>query len=76
VKHLAINLPNVKFAARRDMPVLCRVCGRRVERAACQQLYCSRVCRERGKKRSRKTVVQPLKIEPRYPPYGRAPEPP
>jgi hypothetical protein len=30
------------LAARRDAPVVCRVCGRCVERAARQQLYCSR----------------------------------
>jgi hypothetical protein len=47
----------VNLAARRDAPVLCRVCGRRVERAARQQLYCSRVCRERGKERVRKASL-------------------
>jgi hypothetical protein len=45
------------LAARRDIPVVCRVCGRRVERAARQQLYCSRVCRERGKERVRKASL-------------------
>jgi hypothetical protein len=45
------------LAARRDIPVVCRVCGRRVERAARQQVYCSRICRERGKERIRKASL-------------------
>jgi hypothetical protein len=50
-------LAATNLAARRDAPVLCRVCGRRVERAARQQLYCSRACRERGKERVRKASL-------------------
>jgi hypothetical protein len=51
------SMGTTDFAARRDAPVVCRVCGRRVERAARQQVYCSRVCRERGKERVRKASL-------------------
>jgi hypothetical protein len=54
---MAMILATTNLAARRDAPVLCRVCGRRVERAARQQRYCSRICRERGKERVRKASL-------------------
>jgi hypothetical protein len=47
----------INLAARRDIPVTCRTCGRRVERAARQQLYCSRACRERDKGRIKKAFL-------------------
>jgi hypothetical protein len=50
-------IPRDDLASRRDALVVCRVCGRRVERAARQQLYCSRACRERGKERVRKASL-------------------
>ena len=52
-----LPMVTTNLASRRDAPVVCRVCGRRVERAARQQLYCSRVCRERGKQRVRKASL-------------------
>jgi hypothetical protein len=50
-------LAAINLASRRDAPVWCRVCGRRVARVARQQLYCSRACRERGKERIRKASL-------------------
>jgi hypothetical protein len=35
-------------AARRDAPVTCPACGRRVTRKARQQIFCSRRCRQRA----------------------------
>jgi hypothetical protein len=42
------NMVTTDFAARRDAPVVCRVCGRHVERAARGQAYCSTRCRKRA----------------------------
>ena len=36
-------------AARRDAPVVCPTCGRRVKRQMRGQLYCSARCRDRGR---------------------------
>jgi hypothetical protein len=63
-----MDLAATNLAARRDAPVVCRVCGRRVERAARQQLYCSRICRERGKQRIRKASLGPTTGAPPNPP--------
>jgi hypothetical protein len=60
----------------RDAPVTCLICGRRVRRKARQQVYCSPRCRDRGKDRSRKPAIQPLKNAPRYPYSGAPPNPP
>jgi hypothetical protein len=60
-------IPATNLAARRDAPVVCRVCGRCVERAARQQLYCSRACRERGKERVRKASLGPTTGAPPNP---------
>jgi len=38
-------------------PVICANCGRRAERKAKQQRYCSDRCREKGKDRSRKALM-------------------
>src|SRR5262245_59419521 len=59
----------------RRTPVVCPVCGSSFQRRAQKQIFCSTRCRERGKDRSRKTAVQPIKIEPHYP-QRRATEPP
>jgi hypothetical protein len=39
-------IPKHQLAQRRDQPVLCPGCGRRVERTARQQKYCSAECRK------------------------------
>ena len=50
--------PNlVRFAARRDAPVVCVRCGRSVLRQARQQKFCSAHCRELAKQRTRKAFL-------------------
>ena len=44
---LTVNLFRC-HAPRRDAPVTCPVCGRRVRRKARQQTFCSRRCRQRA----------------------------
>jgi hypothetical protein len=60
----------VRFAARRDAPVVCARCGRSVPRQARQQLYCSDTCRERSRERSRKIGAGAIKRGPGYPTTG------
>jgi len=48
---------NQTQAARRDAPVVCPTCGRRVKRQMRRQRYCSARCRDRGRKRSRKAFL-------------------
>lgn len=43
--------------ARRDIPVLCPVCERKVARQSRQQKFCSKRCAEKGRLRSRKSVL-------------------
>src|SRR5262245_28884789 len=60
--------PNLHKPLRRDAPVVCAKCGRRIPRQAKQQRYCGRRCRKRAN--YAKTAVQPLQNEPRYPTSG------
>jgi hypothetical protein len=63
-----VTMVTANLATRRDAPVLCRTCGRCVERAARQQVYCSRVCRERGKERVKKAFLGSTTGGPPNPP--------
>lgn len=42
---------------RRDQPVICETCGRKVERRMRGQRYCKPRCRDRGRGRSRKAFL-------------------
>jgi hypothetical protein len=44
-------------ASRRDAPVVCERCGRKVERKSRQQRYCSARCQEKARTRVRKAVL-------------------
>jgi len=44
-------------ASRRDQPVVCATCGRKVARRMRGQHYCSARCRDRGRGRSRKAFL-------------------
>ena len=44
-------------ASRRDAPVICANCGRKVLRRMRGQRFCSARCRERGRERSRKAYL-------------------
>ena len=46
-----------KLAVRNDEPVICARCGKSTERQMRGQKYCSRICRERARKRSRKAFL-------------------
>jgi hypothetical protein len=52
---MKIELPHY----RKDAPVVCAACGRRVARKARQQLYCSDRCRDyqKGQRRVRKSFL-------------------
>jgi hypothetical protein len=43
--------------SRRDAPVVCERCGRKVERKSRQQRYCSGRCQEKARTRVRKAVL-------------------
>lgn len=47
----------MRLATNKRAAVVCAACGRSVERAARQQLYCSSRCREKAKERSRKALL-------------------
>lgn len=47
----------MQFASRRDQPVICETCGRKVERRMRGQRYCKPRCRGRGRGRSRKAFL-------------------
>jgi hypothetical protein len=46
-----------EVATRRDEPIVCAKCGKRTKRRMRGQKYCSRVCRERARQRSRKAFL-------------------
>lgn len=46
-----------KLALRNDEPVICAKCGKRTRRQMRGQKYCSRICRERARKRCRKAFL-------------------
>jgi len=50
------NSPD-ELVSHRDVPVICRHCGRQVKRRARQQKFCSDTCRERGRTRIRKAFL-------------------
>jgi hypothetical protein len=52
-----IDFDGVKQAARRDEPVICAKCGKKTKRRMRGQKYCSPICRERGRERSRKAFL-------------------
>jgi len=45
------------LATRHDEPVVCAKCGKRTKRHMRGQKYCSRICRERSRDRSRKAFL-------------------
>jgi hypothetical protein len=45
---MTMTLAATNLAGRRDLPVVCAACGRRVERTARGQLYCGTRCRKRA----------------------------
>jgi hypothetical protein len=45
------------LAVRKDAPVICARCGKRTKRQMRGQRYCSRICRERARTRSRKAFL-------------------
>ena len=49
-----------ELALRRDEPVVCAKCGKKIQRLMRGQKYCSRVCRERDRERCRKAKKQKL----------------
>ena len=46
-----------ELATRRDEPVVCAKCGKKTKRRMRGQKYCSRICRERSRDRSRKAFL-------------------
>src|SRR5258707_14407261 len=46
-------------ASRRDAPVVCERCGRKVERKSRQQRFCSGRCQEKARTRVRKAFLAP-----------------
>jgi hypothetical protein len=56
-----------KLAVRKDAPVICATCGKRTERQMRGQRYCSRICRERARRRSRKAFLGPHRPSARDP---------
>jgi hypothetical protein len=51
------RVTNAPLASRRDAPVYCADCGRKVERKSRQQRYCSARCQEKARTRVRKAVL-------------------
>ena len=60
-----------KLAARKDEPVICRKCGKRTKRQMRGQRYCSRICRERARRRSRKAFLDRTARAPATPKKNR-----
>lgn len=60
------------FATRRDEPVVCAKCGKKTKRRMRGQKYCSRICRERGRERSRKAFLGQNARAPATPKKNRA----
>jgi hypothetical protein len=61
---------NCNNAVRRDAPVVCANCGRKVARRMRGQRYCSQRCRQRTNR-----ALKPFKNAPRYPSSGGATTP-
>jgi hypothetical protein len=53
-----------RLSARRDAPVICSACGRRVARKARQQRYCSDRCRDfaRRENKARTAIKNPVAV--------------
>jgi hypothetical protein len=54
----------LRLSARRDAPVICAACGRRVARRARQQRYCSDRCRDfaRRENKARTAIKNPVAV--------------